>query len=273
MITRGTSGTRPRASPACAYRWTATPGRHVEKIEEAKGFAATLRGAVDAGTYPPPSVSPEPIAVVTFAVAADRFWKTVPIKRGKNQGKPRGTNEAQMIGKLCAWTPPARLGARPALPRRRDRGRARGVHGAPARAGPRGLDRQQLHPVDQGDRPMAGAEGLSSAPAVSGEADGLRRGKATKRHRRLVPDTIDEHGKVTQEGEERRLLKAATPWLQRLIIGGDRNGLPPRRVARPDVGRRGSHARRADRDRATRTRPARGARFRSRHGCGPCSTC
>ena len=81
-------------------------GRHVEKIEEAKGFAATLRGAVDAGTYPPPSVSPEPIAVVTFAVAADRFWKTVPIKRGKNQGKPRGTNEAQMIGKLCAWTPP-----------------------------------------------------------------------------------------------------------------------------------------------------------------------
>ena len=92
-------------------------------------------------------------------------------------------------------------------------------------AGARGVYRQQLHPVDQGASTVGWRRrAIGSAPAVSGEADGLRRGKATKRHRRLVPDTIDAHGKVTQEGEERRLLKAASPWLQRLIMAAIETG-------------------------------------------------
>ena len=150
VITRGISrtgqGQAPRARIAGPLRGSAR-----REIEEAKGFAATLHGAVDAGTYPPPSVSPEPIAVVTFAVAADRFWKTVPVKKGKNQGKPRGTNEAQMIGKLCAWTPPGAsvpLGQHSPADVTEDVLEAFTAH--LRAAGACGVYRQQLYPVDQG---------------------------------------------------------------------------------------------------------------------------
>jgi len=46
----------------------------------------------------------------------------------------------------------------------------------------------------------------------------LRRAKIAKRHRRLMPDVLDMDGKVVEPGEERRLLAAASPRLQNLII-------------------------------------------------------
>jgi integrase len=46
----------------------------------------------------------------------------------------------------------------------------------------------------------------------------LKREKHARRDRRLIPDELDKDGKVKVPGEERRLLAAANPWLQRLII-------------------------------------------------------
>ena len=46
----------------------------------------------------------------------------------------------------------------------------------------------------------------------------LTRAKIAKRHRRLVPDVFDNDGKLVHPGEERRLLAAASPRLQNLII-------------------------------------------------------
>jgi integrase len=46
----------------------------------------------------------------------------------------------------------------------------------------------------------------------------LPRRKGGKRERRLVSDVVDDHGRVTEPGEERRLLTVSSPWLQRLII-------------------------------------------------------
>ena len=46
----------------------------------------------------------------------------------------------------------------------------------------------------------------------------LPRKKGGKRARRLVPDVVDDQGRVTQPGEERRLLAVSSPWLQRPII-------------------------------------------------------
>jgi integrase len=46
----------------------------------------------------------------------------------------------------------------------------------------------------------------------------IARRKGARRDRRLVPDVLDKQGRVTSEGEERRLLKHASPWLQRLIM-------------------------------------------------------
>jgi integrase len=46
----------------------------------------------------------------------------------------------------------------------------------------------------------------------------IARRKGARRDRRLVPDRVNEHGKVTQPGEERRLMLHASPWLQRVIM-------------------------------------------------------
>ena len=96
----------PKGKPRVRVSLDRHAGRHVDKLEEAKGLAATLRAAVDAGTYPPTVIAQESVEVATFAVAANRFLASVPILRGKNQGKARGENDLIMVERLCAWTPP-----------------------------------------------------------------------------------------------------------------------------------------------------------------------
>lgn len=46
----------------------------------------------------------------------------------------------------------------------------------------------------------------------------LKRRRSAQRHRRLRPDIVDGKGAITEAGEERTLLAAANPWMQRLII-------------------------------------------------------
>ena len=50
------------------------------------------------------------------------------------------------------------------------------------------------------------------------EESALTRAKIAKRHRRLTADIITKDGKIVEPGEERRLLAAASPRLQKLII-------------------------------------------------------
>src|SRR5688572_8085341 len=50
------------------------------------------------------------------------------------------------------------------------------------------------------------------------DAETIKRGKHAKRHRRLMPDVLNDEGKVEREGEERRLLAVAGAHLQRLVI-------------------------------------------------------
>jgi integrase len=201
-------------------------GRHIGALDEAKGLAATLRAAVNDGTYPPVTPTPDPPAErVTFATAAERFWKHVPIKRGKNQGKPRGENESQIIGRLCAWTPPSTsvpLGQHSPTDVTEDVLEAFIAHlHAQGRAA--STISNYIQVIKALDRWLA-LKGYRHAPAITSDADGLRRPKAARRDRRLVPDTIDKRGKVIHEGEERRLLAAASPWLQRLIIAAIETG-------------------------------------------------
>ena len=53
---------------------------------------------------------------------------------------------------------------------------------------------------------------------VTDDSD-IQRKPGGKRESRLVPDERDDHGRVTVAGEERRLFEAASPWLQRLVVG------------------------------------------------------
>lgn len=53
----------------------------------------------------------------------------------------------------------------------------------------------------------------------------IQRKRSAKRSRRLTPDASDpKTGKLTEPGEERRLLAVANPWLQRLIIAALETG-------------------------------------------------
>jgi integrase len=52
----------------------------------------------------------------------------------------------------------------------------------------------------------------------------LARRKGAQRQRRLSPDVLDEHGNITETGEERRLLAVAGEWLQRVIIAALETG-------------------------------------------------
>ena len=196
-------------------------------LDEAKTIAANLRTAIVNGDYPPPPQTTEALAApVTLRTAADRFLKAVPVLKGKNQGKPRGFNERQKLLAFCAWTPAghsAPLGELEAgavtedvyeafVQRLRDHGRAAGT-----------VSKVHLSNCKALDRWLA-KKGYRAAPAINGDSVVLRRTQATRRDRRLQPDTLDEQGKVAQEGEERRLIRAANPWLQRFIIGAIETG-------------------------------------------------
>jgi hypothetical protein len=200
-------------------------GEHVGSLDDAKTHAAQIRTAIKAGTFRP---KPEPVSapvVVTFAIAAERFLGTVPILRGKNQGKARGENDRQKVAALCAWTPPSGLvplGNHPAgsvtgdvleafVAHLREQGRAAATV------------TKYIQVVKALDRWMV-KKGYRPSSAISDDSTILRRTKGTRRDRRLVPDTLDDKGAVTHEGEEARLLKAANPWLQRLIIAAIETG-------------------------------------------------
>ena len=66
-------------------------------------------------------------------------------------------------------------------------------------------------------------KGYLSRPWLS-EFTSPKREKHAKRDRRLVPDELTADGKVRTPGEERRLLAACTPWLQRLVIAAIETG-------------------------------------------------
>jgi integrase len=149
----------------------------------------------------------------------------VPVLSGKNQGKARGTNDRQMLAALCAWTPVGAsvpLGEHAAASLTEDVLEAFVAH---LRAAGRAAStvNKYIQSIKSLDRWLT-KKGYRPASALSGDSEPLRRRQGTKRDRRLVPDTTDDKGKLTHEGEEKRLLKAAGPWLQRLIIAALETG-------------------------------------------------
>ena len=97
---------KPKGTPRVRISLDRHVGQHVESLDEAKTIAANLRTAIVNGEYPPaPRAVETPAAPVTLRTAADRFLESVPVLKGKNQGKARGINDHQMLATLCGWTP------------------------------------------------------------------------------------------------------------------------------------------------------------------------
>ena len=67
-------------------------------------------------------------------------------------------------------------------------------------------------------------KGYLQRPWFDGDSRPAKRAKLARRARRLAADVIGHGGEVVESGEERRLLAAAGPWLQRLIIAALETG-------------------------------------------------
>jgi integrase len=68
-------------------------------------------------------------------------------------------------------------------------------------------------------------KGYLARPWLSEDNEIVVHKQTAKRDRRLVPDVLDELGKLKTPGEERRLLEKAGAWLQRLIIAALETGM------------------------------------------------
>lgn len=68
-------------------------------------------------------------------------------------------------------------------------------------------------------------KGYLVRPWFADDNETIKRRKTARRDRRLVPDVVDDKGNVKEFGEEKRLLAAASPWLQRLIIAALETGM------------------------------------------------
>ena len=67
-------------------------------------------------------------------------------------------------------------------------------------------------------------KGYIARPWFADDNTIITRRKTARRTRRLVPDVVDDKGKVLQPGEERRLLATASPWLHRLVVAALETG-------------------------------------------------
>jgi integrase len=218
---------KPKGKPRVRISIDRHKGEHVASLDDAKTIAAELRSAIASGTYPPKPATGsavDPVAV-TFKTAAERFVEGVPILRGKNAGQARGGRELQKINAICAWKPAGSdtaLGdyAVTAISEDMLEGFITSLRQDGRAASTVNKYVQTIRALDR----WLTKKRYRTASALSGESETIKRRKGAKRDRRLEPDTVDDHGKVLHEGEERRLLKAASPWLQRLILAALETG-------------------------------------------------
>ena len=196
-------------------RYTTTP---IRKKDDARAEADRLRAAIREGKFPPPS--PNAIdadaASLTFSAFTEK-WR----ERARAEVLPaQKVNDAGICKRLGALelAPGDALGNRSISGLTEDDfetafRQLSGLAGATWNK----YRQTVLHLQKWGRR-----KGYLSRPWIGEEildrGQELGRKKGARRSRRLVRDKTDGKGRVTEPGEERRLLAAASPWLQRLII-------------------------------------------------------
>lgn len=197
-------------------------GHHVEGRTKAAELARDMRDAIRAGTFghvatPAPS-SPGDLTLEAFAAL---FLERYSQARGKTSWK----NDRSMIDVVCRHPvkekPAETFGAlaialiteddiQAFLEHLRTVGRA---------ASTRNQYLQLWKAMSKWGRKKGYLE-----RAWLDDTTEIKREKHAQRSRRLAPDGFDKRGKLTQPGEERRLLAAATPRLQRLIVAALETG-------------------------------------------------
>ena len=207
---------KPKGGPSYRFSVDTEAGEHVAGKTEAEALADAWRTQIRAGTFRR-RAEPAPVAATTSDVITfSRFIETYCERRST----PVTSNDRSCLAKLSAFTPtgavkPVGQTALAALTEDvvevflaslRCTGRAASTHNKYVQAITRAVRWAAKKGYVQRDV-------LADSESVRRESEA-----SAKRHRRLAPDVLRIDGTVEREGEERRLLAAASPHQQRLII-------------------------------------------------------
>lgn len=223
-------GCARRTWPKCAHRWHFSfkwAGVHhrfaLPTTITTKALAQTeadrLRTLIRGGTFPPPVAPVAPVVeALTFRQLGDRW-----LERAREGAVAKVGNDAAVLRGWAQLPVGAdlTLGDHPIATLTEDTLEvAWGVLRArPLAASTRNKYVQTLKALQT----WARRKGYLSRSWLS-EGAALRREKGARRSRRLAPATVDEQGIVVVKSEEDRLLAAASPWLQRLILAALETG-------------------------------------------------
>ncbi|MCC7034012.1 MAG: site-specific integrase [Acidobacteria bacterium] len=196
-------------------------GEHVASKTEAETLATSIRDQINAGTFVRAAdrrraaLVPSTPGAVTVRAFADTYLDRVSKVRERNA---RWTNDQHMFARICAVRLPdgsalgdKALGAvteddlEAVLVWLRRQGRAVSTRN------------QYVHLLKASMR-WAVKKGYLARQPIAEDSTIIKRGKIAQRNRRLAPDVYDDEGRLRRPSEERRLLAAAGPRLQSLIL-------------------------------------------------------
>jgi integrase len=197
-------------------------GRRLSGRTEAETEASIIRTAINAGTYvrarerrkEDAAAAVAKPGAITFETFTTTYLERVAQIRERNKS---WKNDRAQFAQVCAFRLPdgSRLGDKALtaiteddleafVTSLRTKGRAAAT-------------RNQYVQVLTSSFRWAVKKGYLTRNPISQDSM-IRRTKPAQRDRRLTPDVVDQHGTVTRPGDEQRLLAAAGPRLQGIII-------------------------------------------------------
>jgi integrase len=213
---------KPRGGPAWRFSLDAELGRRLKGRTEAETEATRIRNEINSGTYvrtaerrkqQTASIADAPGAITLEKFAAT-YLERVSQVRQRNKS---WTNDRAQFAQVCAFqlSDGSRLGEKILATISEDdfelfftslrlKGRAAST-------------RNQYVQLLTASCRWAVKKGYLSRNPISDDSL-IKRTKPAQRHRRLAPDVVDGSGRVMAPGDERRLLAAAGPRLQGIII-------------------------------------------------------
>lgn len=212
---------KPRGGQAHRFSLDAEIGRRVKDKTEAEKLANSLREQINAGTFVRAAERRRQAAAtpaVDDAVTLDTFKTRYIDRHASVSGKTTWKNDEHMLAQLCAYEfDGVRLGAK--LLRTVTEDDLEAFHAALRAKGRAASTLNQYVQVLKASFRWAAKKGYLARSPIT-EDSALTRRKIAQRDRRLVPDVLDDKGKLKTPGEERRLLAATekNPGMQRLII-------------------------------------------------------
>jgi integrase len=213
---------KPRGGPAYRLSLDVEAGTHLASKTEAAKLANTIRTQIDDGTFrrrgdaPPRETSPATADAITLTKLGETYFE--------RRDTRVTANDRSYLRRLCAAVvDDTSLGDRQIGLLTTDLfetffASLRQAGFAPStlnkyRHFVSGLLRWAVKKQYLGRNPLDGAETITHVSE-----------KGSRRSRRLEPDRVEDDG-TKHPGEEARLLAAAGPWLQRLIIGALESGM------------------------------------------------